>query len=457
MAVTQISRIQHRRGLEQDLPQLSAAELGWSLDTRQLYIGNGTLEEGAPIVGVTRILTEHDIDDITSNGAFISYTFKGTAAGYTVQTGSSAISPVVRTLQAKLDDTVNVRDFGVIGDGVTDDTTAINRAIQQIYKSTVSNIEPRARRTITFPGGTYLVSNPILIPPYAKLIGDGSQSVIIVQSQGNRSVANVCDSTFQTGADLGSNGAILPQDIEIQGIHFFNSNTAITQPIFVIDSASNVKIHSATFRSNASAGSYPNLVSIATSTSTTSKITLENCKWYKGGNGISIIGTEVSSIRVYDSLFDNLSNTAIILNDSKNFGSIGNYFGNVGGFVISNGNNANYSIGDYFYNTNLARTGITLGNLQISSSQQYTLSSTDLVLNPISNTATVITYEIRNNANARFGTFTYTKSNTEILYDDSYVETNPGVLANISANTNCILVSVASGTANFKFNFKTFT
>ena len=29
MAVTQISRIQHRRGLEQDLPQLSSAELGW--------------------------------------------------------------------------------------------------------------------------------------------------------------------------------------------------------------------------------------------------------------------------------------------------------------------------------------------------------------------------------------------------------------------------------------------
>ena len=67
MAVTQISRIQHRRGLEQDLPQLASAELGWSVDTRQLYIGNGTLEEGAPIVGVTRILTEHDIIDLTSN------------------------------------------------------------------------------------------------------------------------------------------------------------------------------------------------------------------------------------------------------------------------------------------------------------------------------------------------------------------------------------------------------
>jgi hypothetical protein len=66
MAVVQISKIQHRRGLQQDLPQLSSAELGWSVDTQQLYIGNGTLEEGAPALGLTEILTEHSIVDITT-------------------------------------------------------------------------------------------------------------------------------------------------------------------------------------------------------------------------------------------------------------------------------------------------------------------------------------------------------------------------------------------------------
>ena len=34
MAVIQISRVQHRRGLVQDLPQLSAAEFGWAVDER---------------------------------------------------------------------------------------------------------------------------------------------------------------------------------------------------------------------------------------------------------------------------------------------------------------------------------------------------------------------------------------------------------------------------------------
>jgi hypothetical protein len=57
MSIVQISQIKHRRGTNENLPQLASAELGWSVDTQQLYIGNGTLEEGAPEVGNTEILT----------------------------------------------------------------------------------------------------------------------------------------------------------------------------------------------------------------------------------------------------------------------------------------------------------------------------------------------------------------------------------------------------------------
>ena len=58
MAIVQISRITNRKGLQENLPQLAGAELGWSIDSRRLYIGNGTLEEGAPVIGNTEILTE---------------------------------------------------------------------------------------------------------------------------------------------------------------------------------------------------------------------------------------------------------------------------------------------------------------------------------------------------------------------------------------------------------------
>lgn len=61
MAVTQISKIQIRRGLQENLPQLASAELGWSIDEQRLFIGNGTLAEGAPTVGMTEILTTQTI------------------------------------------------------------------------------------------------------------------------------------------------------------------------------------------------------------------------------------------------------------------------------------------------------------------------------------------------------------------------------------------------------------
>ncbi len=164
----------------------------------------------------------------------------------------------------------------------------------------------------------------------------------------------------------------------------------------------------------------------------------------------------MTSVRVLNSGFDDLANVAIDLNDSVNFNSIGNYFGSVGGFFYSTGNNYNVSLGDYYKNSNLIRTGLNLGNLQISSSQQYTISSTPLVLMPVSNTAAAMRYEVRSGANARIGTFNYTKTGSAIVYDDSFNETNISVNANISANNDSILVSLTSGTATFKFNYQTF-
>ena len=61
MAIVQISRIQVRRGLNENLPQLAAGEMGWSTDTQQLYIGNGVTSapDFAPAEGITEILTEY--------------------------------------------------------------------------------------------------------------------------------------------------------------------------------------------------------------------------------------------------------------------------------------------------------------------------------------------------------------------------------------------------------------
>jgi hypothetical protein len=58
MPIVQISQIKHRRGLQENLPQLGSAELGWSIDKQRLYIGSGTREEGAPTEDNIEIITE---------------------------------------------------------------------------------------------------------------------------------------------------------------------------------------------------------------------------------------------------------------------------------------------------------------------------------------------------------------------------------------------------------------
>jgi hypothetical protein len=453
MAVTQISRIQHRRGLEQDLPQLASAEFGWSLDTRKLYIGNGTTDEGAPTTGVTRILTEYDVAGLQS-AASNSYTFGGNAAGYTVQTGTSSLSPVIRTLQDKLDDSVNLRDFGAIGNGVADDTAAINRAIQQIYLSTAVDIEARTRRTIYFPGGTYIISTPLLIPPYARIVGDGMGSTIIRQVNPDQYVANICDSKFQTGASIGSASATLPRDVEIADIQFYNGSATTGVPLLAIDSASNVRIQNSKFTSEGGALT-PALVTIAGTVNSTTKITFDGCQFTKAGSGITMQGSTVSGVRVINSSFDNITNYAVNLGSSKGYTSIGNYFGSdVNSLQTGAGSNENFSLSDY--SAGISINQIIFGELQYGSTTTYLLTPIPTIIPTVTGTALFFDYQIKQGSNIRLGTFSFNATAGNLLYDDNYNETINSVNANLSANSDCIIASVQSGTATFKFNFKQF-
>ena len=456
MAITQISRIQHRRGLQQDLPQLAAAELGWSIDQRRLFIGNGTLEEGAPIVGVTEVLTEYsDLSQLWS--ILNAYSFFGNVAGYSAQSGVSTLSPVTRSFAAKFDDFISIRDFGAIGDGSTDDTSAINRALTEVYKTGYNEVEPLARRQIYFPGGTYIVSDTINIPPYAKLVGDGTSASFIVQTQGNKFLANTVDSAFQFGSNIGSGGALLPHDIEINGLQFFNSNTATSRALFLIDSSSNIKIRNCTFFANASAGSYPNLIAVDDSVSTSRFISISDCKFLRGGNAIALYGDNVTDVVVQNSLFDSLTNTAIAAGATINLLSIGNYFGNVNN-SISPRSDSIYSFGDRYYNTNGTITsGMFLGNLHQSSSVGVNLTTSETLINLISNAGIIIDYTVSNTSGHRSGTIKVVNYNsTQTSLEDDYVETTNAPAANLYANNTHIRASVSSGQALLKYNFRRF-
>jgi hypothetical protein len=243
VAIVQISRITNRKGLQENLPQLAGAELGWSIDERRLYIGNGTLEEGAPIIGNTEILTEFsDILEFQT-----TYTYKGEAAGYTVQTGPTAGTPITLSLQSWLDQFATVKDFGAVGDGVADDTDAINRALYQLF---CRETNPQIRRSLFFPAGVYKVNLSINIPPYATLYGEGPENSVIQLQVGDDStlhecVARTADSLQQIGTNIGDNGATPPEYITITNMGFQSLDPTVD--VFIVEDASNCTFNNVSF------------------------------------------------------------------------------------------------------------------------------------------------------------------------------------------------------------------
>lgn len=61
---------------------------------------------------------------------------------------------------------LNIKDFGVVGDGVTDDTEAINSALTQA-----------TNKTLYIPEGVYLFSGTLYVHSGTKIIGCGEKSV----------------------------------------------------------------------------------------------------------------------------------------------------------------------------------------------------------------------------------------------------------------------------------------
>ena len=83
---------------------------------------------------------------------------------------------VATTVQTKLRESVSVKDFGAVGDGVTDDTAAIQAAIAaaQIAVNTDGK-----NRTVFAPAGIYQISGQLLFPYGVSFRGEGERSTTI--------------------------------------------------------------------------------------------------------------------------------------------------------------------------------------------------------------------------------------------------------------------------------------
>lgn len=96
----------------------------------------------------------------------------------------------------------DVTDFGAVGDGVTDDTAAINRAMSyySMMDSTLRCGEDCGSTTVLgalvyFPPGNYLISTPLIMYYYTQMVGDPTDKPTI-QGSSNFSGIALVDSDF---------------------------------------------------------------------------------------------------------------------------------------------------------------------------------------------------------------------------------------------------------------------
>jgi hypothetical protein len=160
----------------------------------------------------------------------------GTAAG--VQFTQAGTGAVERTVESKLQDVVSVKDFGAVGDGVTNDRPALQGALN-------------TGKNVFIPSGTYLFNSSISYSAdNQRIYGDGNKSVL-KSASGSRYINtngfdNVSFSDLCLDGSAGTNGGF-----QITG---GSSNTLISNVYFTggnqrvwIWEADHIKIDGCTF------------------------------------------------------------------------------------------------------------------------------------------------------------------------------------------------------------------
>ena len=121
---------------------------------------------------------------------------------------------VNRPTNLKLQETVSVMDFAAVGDGTTDDTAAIQAAINALQASSV--YAPGG--VLYFPFGVYLVST-LSVTGNIQFYGEGSGTTITTNSGTNCLTINMAQDQHN--------------DVVISNLTFLGTNTALSNMIYI--------------------------------------------------------------------------------------------------------------------------------------------------------------------------------------------------------------------------------
>lgn len=163
----------------------------------EMFYNPGTNTLAVFVDGVNQVVNNSYVESTSTSVTFMSGLHVGAVVKFvninvastdatTVTYEPGFVGSVATTVAAKLQQTVSVKDFGAVGDGVTDDTAAIQAAVNAAY-------------SVYFPEGTYLVSSTITLrstqniqaPAYRNAIikptiSDGSAVFYVLNGTGMR-------------------------------------------------------------------------------------------------------------------------------------------------------------------------------------------------------------------------------------------------------------------------------
>lgn len=172
--------------------------------TAQSFASGSRIEVRVTAASITDMVDEHDqaseISIADAGGYYIGTNveaalqevgadFVALAAG----TGSSlvgynqgGIGAVNRTVQTKLEQYLSVKDFGAVGDGVTDDTAAIQAAIDA-----AEGALDGTGRTVYFPSGNYYCGDLEIKYTGQRLVGESKYGTWLYAKPGSECVIKV--------------------------------------------------------------------------------------------------------------------------------------------------------------------------------------------------------------------------------------------------------------------------
>ncbi|EPE10802.1 glycoside hydrolase family 55 protein [Ophiostoma piceae UAMH 11346] len=123
-----------------------------------------------------------------------------TSSGYWVETIARNGAPAFGDASYQI--YRNVKDFGAKGDGVTDDTDAINSAISSGGRCGLGcSSSTTTPALVYFPAGKYLVSKPIVQYYYTQLVGDATNLPTLLASADFTGMAVIDSDPYENGVN----------------------------------------------------------------------------------------------------------------------------------------------------------------------------------------------------------------------------------------------------------------